>query len=618
LPISIWRAKIGLTHIDHNIMVVIHRWRRAVGEAQVRRMRQPLPQSSGHSRGLAVMGWQMTQSPIFTVVQNHAREQRDHVGLTYLRDGEGDTESWTYGQLWQGVRRIASHLISRGAQGKRVILLYEPGLEYVAAFLATMGAGAVAVPAYPPASRRLAERVRGIVDDCAPAFALTTSAFSSMFSERLPPMSALEWIESDRLPDGAYDPPRRDLDGLAMLQYTSGSTGNPKGTMLSHGNIVANCAAVSAWLGFDPERRGCIWLPPYHDMGLLGGILQPLYAGFPLVFMSPLHFIQQPIRWLRAISRHRITLSGAPDFAYRLCATDIADEDLVGVDLSTWKEAFCGAEPVRPDTMSEFCKRFGGYGFRSSAINPCYGLAESTLIVSGKPAGRGPSFCAFDRAKLDGGAAIASDGAGEKAVQLASCGEVVSEHDVCIVDRSTHLAKVSGEVGEIWVAGPSIAQGYWQRPRETAEVFQCKLAGSERTFLNTGDLGFYHGKELYVTGRSKDLVIIAGKNHYPEDIEQTVERAHDAVYRGGAAAFAIERGSEEAFVILAEVRKEPDGPSPRHITERIIEDVTAVHGVAPNDVVLCRRGAIARTTSGKVRRAASRSLYLAGNIATFE
>jgi len=566
----------------------------------------------------------MTRS-IAEIVQQRAEVQSDDTALTYLRDGENDAVSATYRELWDSVSRVAAEVAERGGAGKRVVLLYEPGIEYVAAFLGTMAAGAVAVPAYPPVSKQMAERLSGVAGDCAPELVLTTSLFAGGFKSRVESLARASWIETDRLPRRSFTGVPIDGSALAMLQYTSGSTGTPKGVMLSHRNIVANCAAVHEWLGPDPGRRGCIWLPPYHDMGLLGGVLQPLFAGFPLVFMSPLHFVQRPVRWLRAISKYRVTLSGGPNFSYQMCATSIPEDDLAGLDLSCWKEAFCGAEPVRPDTLSAFCARFAASGFAAQAINPCYGLAESTLIVTGKPPGGGPVYRNFDRDQLDQGVArlaVAEAQAGgeaaHRAVGLTSCGRVTGGCDLRIVDPATRTEVAQGQVGEIWIAGPSVAQGYWNRADATHETFACELPGRDARFLNTGDLGFVHDGQLYVTGRTKDLIIIAGKNYYAEDIERTVEEAHAAVSRGGAVAFSVDANNEEAVVVVAELRPKREPHDLSRVAEAIIAHVTSRHGVAPKAVVVCKRGAIARTTSGKVRRAASRARYLAGDIRSID
>jgi acyl-CoA synthetase (AMP-forming)/AMP-acid ligase II len=545
------------------------------------------------------------------VVAARAESQPDDPALTFLLDGEDLEATWTYAELWQAVGRVAEALRRAGASGQRAVLLYEPGLEYIAAFLGTMLAGAVAVPAYPPLSKRVSERLRGVIADCKPQFVLTGSGLARVLLERVELSEGASWLVTDELPAADHSPVNCEPAALAVLQYTSGSTGTPKGVMLSHANIFANCVAVRDWLGPDPARRGSIWLPPYHDMGLLGGVLQPIFAGFPLVFMSPLHFVQRPARWLRAISKHRITLSGGPNFAYRTCALDVPEEDIQGLDLSCWREAFCGAEPVRPDTMHQFCARFAAFGFAATAINPCYGLAESTLVVSGKARGAAPTYASFDRASLESGLAITTAEAQEQA-PLTGCGRVVPHTDVRIVNTQTGSEVPSGQVGEVWVSGPSVAQGYWARPEESARAFGGKLPGIDARFLRTGDLGFFEKGELFIAGRHKDLIVIDGMNHYPEDIEQTVESADASIYAGGAVAFPLEVAEREAVIIVAEVREKAQRDHGAELIRQIVEQVTARHGVAPAEVVLCRRGAIARTTSGKVRRAASRDLYLAG------
>jgi acyl-CoA synthetase (AMP-forming)/AMP-acid ligase II len=556
---------------------------------------------------------------IAEIVQQRAKWQGEDTALIYLRDGEDNVESCTYRELWERSSRIAAALEAREAAGKRAILLYEPGIEYVAAFLGTMASGVIAVPAYPPVSPHLAERLRGVMLDCLPGFVLTTAMFSAGFRSRVAGPGNVEWIETDQLKLSPCRGVDVNASDLAMLQYTSGSTGTPKGVMMSHHNIVANCAAVHEWLGPDPHRRGCIWLPPYHDMGLLGGILQPLYSGFPLVFMSPLHFVQRPVRWLRAISKYRITLSGGPNFSYQMCASSISDADLAGLDLSSWREAFCGAEPVRRATLTAFCQRFAAVGFSTKAFNPCYGLAESTLIVTGKPSDSEPTYGSFDRGDIERGrvtplAADAQPGGAIDATWLTSCGIATGGADLRIVDPETLTVLGPGQVGRIWIAGPSVAQGYWNRPEDTRATFGCTLPGVVTPFLDTGDLGFIHDGQLYVTGRAKDLIIIGGRNHYAEDIEHTVEGAHGAVSRGGAVAFSVDTNVEEAIVVVAELRAMREPCDTQKVAEAIVTHITSRHGVVPKAVMLCKRGAIARTTSGKVRRAASRARYLAGDI----
>jgi acyl-CoA synthetase (AMP-forming)/AMP-acid ligase II len=536
----------------------------------------------------------------------------ENSALSFLKDGEGDVQSWSYGILAGEFNRISLGLERLGIRGERVILLFEPGLDYVAAFLGCLASGAVAVPAYPPGSRRFTDRILGIIADCRPKCILTTRALAATYRDRLGEAGGCEWVCADEFPQvGGAVTDHSALDSLAMLQYTSGSTGRPKGVMISHGNIIANCASAAEWLGEDPGRVGGIWLPPYHDMGLLGGILQPLYSGFPLFFMSPMHFIQSPARWLRMISDHGVTLSGAPNFAYDLCFNAIRDEDAANLDLSRWTQAFCGAEMIHPGTLQRFVNRFGEKGLREDAITPCYGLAESTLIVSGKRKGALPRYAALDREQLDAGRVSLRDIKTPTSIHLSSCGAACSEYQVRIVEPESLRICNAREVGEIWVAGASVAGGYWEKPQESAATFGGRLEGDARRYLRTGDLGFLLDGDLFVTGRIKDLVVIAGANHYPEDLELTAKTAMEGM--SVAAAFSVTEDSEERLVLLLECSgKQAELPDS---AERVRSRVTSMHGITPHHIVFVRTGAIPRTTSGKIRRTAAREWYQSQRLA---
>jgi acyl-CoA synthetase (AMP-forming)/AMP-acid ligase II len=553
---------------------------------------------------------------ITEIVNQRMRFQAGKEALSFLADGESDVLTWDYATLGREFNKVAGQLALKRIRGERMILLFEPGLDYIAAFLGCLAAGAVAVPAYPPSSKRFGERIMGIIADCRPKFILTTRALAESYRQRLGDTSGCEWLCIDEfhpetpLPDA---PPA--LDDLAMLQYTSGSTGNPKGVKISHGNIVSNCAAAKEWLGEDPGRVGGIWLPPYHDMGLLGGILQPLYAGFPLYFMSPMHFIQSPVRWLKMISAHGVTLSGAPNFAYDLCVKSIREEDAARLDLRRWSQAFCGAEMIRPEVLRSFAERFARQGLRPEAITPCYGLAESTLIVSGKRKDSRPLYLEFDRESLDAGKVLSAKDPSaairpQSRLELSGCGQVCSEYALRIVDPHSLMECEKGMVGEIWVSGPSVAGGYWEKARETHAAFEATLPGGRERYLRTGDLGFITEGQLFVAGRIKDLVVIAGVNHYPEDLEATARDALDG--SRSAAAFSIAGEKEELMVIILEWAGQPQ---PREEKLREIKvRIANMHGITPHDVVLVRTGAIPRTTSGKIRRSATRELYLAGKL----
>lgn len=548
---------------------------------------------------------------ITEMVEQRMRLQPGKPALSFLVDGESEIRTWTYADLGRETLRIGGRLALERIRGERVVLLFEPGLDYIAAFLGCLAAGAVAVPAYPPSSKRFAERILGIIADCRPRIILTTRALAETYRQRLGSTFGCEWLcIEDFHPE---TPPPEVLpapEDLAMLQYTSGSTGSPKGVMVSHRNIISNCGSAKEWLGEDPDRVGGIWLPPYHDMGLLGGILQPLYAGFPLYFMGPLHFIQNPVRWLRMISANGVTLSGAPNFAYDLCVKSVTEEEAAGLDLSRWTQAFCGAEMIRPDVLRRFAERFAPQGLRPEAITPCYGLAESTLIVSGKRKGGRPLYMGFDRESLEAGRTVPPGDDPNSLLELSGCGQVCSEYEVRIVDPQSLQECHESAVGEIWVSGPSVSGGYWEKERETRAAFGATLPGCPKPFLRTGDLGFLLGGQLFVAGRIKDLLVISGVNHYPEDLENTARLALEGIR--GAAAFSIPGEREELAIIILEVAGKPRAGA--EMVREVKAKVATMHGVVPHDVVLVRPGVIPRTTSGKIRRSAAKELYLVGNL----
>lgn len=560
---------------------------------------------------------------IVDVVFTRARLQPDRLALLFLEDGEDEVSAWTYGEFGKHIVRIATALSKYGISGERALLIYEPGLEYIAAFFGAMAAGAIAVPSYPPIGKRPLTRLQGIFADCAPKLILTLSRYHNELATRLAPLikaGMVHLVATDDLPlpETTALVPGAPVHKLAMLQYTSGSTGTPRGVMVGHDNLLANCEAVYRWLGPEPERRGSIWLPPFHDMGLLGGVLQPLYSGFPLVFMSPMHFIQRPVRWLKAISNYRITLTGGPNFSYEMCTTRIPDEELEGIDLSCWRHAFCGAEPIRWDTLENFSRRFANYGFRHEAFNPCYGLAEATLIVSGKPVDTAPKVQYFERAALDARRAIPADRGAANTRSLVSCGPIAHEFEVRIVDPDEKTLCEPGVIGEIWVSGSSVTAGYWKRHQENAELFGVGLPDAPGAYMRTGDLGFLWDQELYITGRMKDMMIVAGRNHYPEDIETTVEDAHPSVTAAGA--FSVEKDDEERLIIVAEVRRtgQTSASDLAGVREAIVTNVTSAHGIAPFQVHLTASRVIPRTTSGKIQRSACKQLFLEGSLVDLE
>lgn len=560
---------------------------------------------------------------LVTMLRTRAAHQPNGQAAAFLDDERDEVGRLTYAGLDERARAIAARLQALGAEGERVLLLYAPGLEFVAAFFGCLYAGAVAVPAYPPRTRTL-DRLRRMVDDARPVAVLSTTDVHAPVSKMLaedPTFPALNWELTDaldaRVAALTWREPAVSPRTLAFLQYTSGSTATPRGVMVSHGNLLHNSAMIQAAFATHRGSSGVIWLPQYHDMGLIGGILQPIYAGFPLTLMSPLTFLQRPYRWLEAISKTGATVSGGPNFAYDLAARKITPEQRQELDLSRWEVAFSGAEPVRAETIERFSASFGECGFRPSAWYPCYGLAEATLFVTGAEAGRRPRFLAASAAGLEAGRAEPATN-GESARVLVGCGHAWLDQALLIVDPETLVPCPAGRIGEIWVSGPSVAGGYWGRAAESEPLFRAVPAtAGGRSYLRTGDLGFVDGDDLFITGRTKDLIIIDGRNHYPQDIELTVEGSHVAIRENASAAFSVEAGAEERLVVVAELEREhmPGRRSAAPLAEIQAAARRAVaeqHTVALHELVLIKTGYLPKTTSGKVQRRACSQAYLAG------
>ncbi|MET0399317.1 MAG: non-ribosomal peptide synthase/polyketide synthase [Longimicrobiaceae bacterium] len=559
-------------------------------------------------------------SSLVDLLRFRADEDPAGCAYTFLLNGETEEGHVTYGELDLRARAIAARLQALGARGERALLLYSPGLEYVAALLGCFYAGVVAVPAYPPRRNKPDPRLRSIVADCAPALALTTRELLGE-AERLcagtPELGGLRWLATEDVPAheaDAWTDPEASGDTLAFLQYTSGSTAAPKGVMVGHGNLLHNFAVIEELCGYTPRTRSVIWLPPYHDMGLIGGILQPLFTGYWAALFSPVAFIQRPARWLEAVSRYRATSSGGPNFAYDLCVRAVRPEERAGLDLSRWEIAFNGAEPVRDETLRAFAEAFAPCGFRERAFYPCYGLAEATLMVTGSRPAETPVVRAVDPKALGEGRVLGAEPEGR--YRLVGSGRSAPSQRVLIVDPATLRERPADRVGEVWVAGPSVARGYWGRAEETAETFGALEAGTgEGPFLRTGDLGFLDGGELFVTGRLKDLIVIRGRNHYPQDVEQTAIRSHPGLRAGLGAAFGVEEGGEERLVVVHEVsRQAAAGMDVEEVGEAIRRAVATEHGVQVHAVAVVRPGGVPRTSSGKVQRRACRARFLAGEL----
>ena len=553
------------------------------------------------------------------LLQWRAQLDTERSAFTFLRD-DAEPDCVSFGDLDLQARRIATVLQQQCAPGDRVLLVYPSGVEFIAAFFGCLYAGVTAVPATYPKPRRPMPRLAAIARDCEPRAALTTSQSLELFdfSQVGEPLASLHWQATDTLDSSVtgaeWDAPSVEPHDLAFLQYTSGSTGHPKGVMVSHGNLIHNLEMIRVGLDVREDyaregHPGVFWLPSYHDMGLIGGILEPVYAGGHSVLMSPTSFLRRPIRWLAAISEHRAAISGAPNFAYNLCAQRITEAEKEQLDLSSWRTAFCGAEPISPETMEAFAEAFEPCGFRAEALYPCYGLAEGTLLASGGEGPRGFDVISVERRALAQNKVLTTDTV-EHAQRLVSCGAALLDQEVTIVDPLTRRRVADNCVGEIWLRGPSVAQGYWNHREDTKEIFHAELASGDGPFLRTGDLGFLRDGRLFVTGRRKDLIVIRGRNHYPQDIESTVGHCDKALLPDCSAAFSIDIDGEEKLVVLQEAHRQSSKEERSEAIRHVRRAVANEHELDVHAVVLIRQASLPRTTSGKVQRHLCRDKFL--------
>ena len=554
------------------------------------------------------------------LLEYRAKRQPLQIAFRYL-EGDGiEKASITYAALQHRARSIAVQLSQQTVTGDRVLLLVPPGLDYIVAYFGCLYAGAIAVPAYPPNPRRADPRVARMAADCGAHVAIVSSALMARIDDWLShsaALRALTWLDVDGLQYGdaaGWNSPDITSASLAMLQYTSGSTGDPRGVMITHANLLHNSAIIHRVSQHRDGDSSVFWLPPFHDMGLIGGILQPIYARIPTVLMAPVTFLQRPLRWLEAISKYRATTSGAPNFAYALCVERITPAERAGLDLSSWRTSFNGAEPIHAGTIARFIETFAPHGLRNDVIKPCYGLAEATLLVSGNATSQPPRRILADRARLESGEmrtlTIRDDGAAE----LVASGAPALEQRTVIVDPDTCVVCEPGAIGEIWVWGGSVAAGYWNQREATAATFHATLPGSGNTYLRTGDLGVMVRNELVVTGRIKDLVILDGRNYYPHDIEVVAERSHFTLRPGFAAAFSVTDKWRERLVFVAEVARAHKSAEDGAVFQAVRSELAANIGIVPDEVVLIAAHSIPRTSSGKIQRRACRAAYLDGSL----
>ena len=558
-------------------------------------------------------------SNLVELLLHRARCQPDDVGFTYLVDGENEQVHLTYRELDRQARAIGAWLESRHLAGQRALLLYPAGLEFIAAFFGCLYAGVIAVPVYPPRRNRSLNRIQAIADDAEAQVALTTElVFNRVMPliDETPHLKQLTWLPTCQVPpemEQQWTMPDVHGDTLAFLQYTSGSTGTPKGVVLNHANLVHNSALIAHSFEHTRSGKGVFWLPSYHDMGLIGGILQPLYIGCPNVLMSPMSFLQKPYRWLSAISRFQATTSGGPNFAYDLCVRKITPEQRKTLDLSNWRVAFNGAEPVRAETLDAFAEAFEPCGFRREAFYPCFGLAEATLIVSG-----GLRRPAADRPHVRRRRAGPQRGARRRTGRRGRRGRWSAAARTCPINASSSSIPIpsspvppaaSAKFGSTARASP---RDTGNSPRRAERVFHAKLKDSgEGPFLRTGDLGFLQDGELFITGRLKDLIIVHGVNYYPQDIERTVQQSHPRLRLDCGAAFTVEgEDGRERLVVVQEVERHKQSNF-TEVFDAIRRDVAAEHELALDAILLIRAGSVPKTSSGKIQRHACRNGYLA-------
>lgn len=555
----------------------------------------------------------------FVDILAHWATERPTKSAYCFTDAEERHEQLTFTELLRRVEGLAGYLQQRGVTGERVLLFYPPGLDFVIGFFACHAAGAIAVPAFPPRKNRRANRIRSIAQDAQARFGLSVANVVEQIrsnAQQSEELSNVELIATDIEEADCLADYRRlviDPSDTAVLQYTSGSTGSPKGVVLTHENLVRNCELITYCFEIEPQQIGLFWLPTYHDMGLVGGILNPMFMGLTNVLMSPMTFLQKPLRWLQAISQYKVGISGGPNFAYQLCVDRIADADLEGLDLSSWEIAFNGAEPIRDRTLRSFAERFGPYGFKTKAFLPCYGMAETTLIVTGGPSDTRPVIMGFDKNGLDQGLVRPLSEGDQESRMLVGCGEVLPGETVSIVDPESRSILDEGRIGEIWVQSPCVGKGYYRNAEATATTFEAYTSDGLGPYLRTGDLGFLHEGQLFVTGRIKDMIIVRGVNRYPQDIEQTVERASSAVQAGAVAAVSLESDGREQLMIVAETVRQRDLDWDAEITA-IRRAVTAEHELPPDGVFLVRNSSVPKTSSGKIQRHACHSAILENDL----
>ncbi|CCH91193.1 Putative fatty-acid--CoA ligase (Acyl-CoA synthetase) [Microcystis aeruginosa PCC 9432] len=561
-------------------------------------------------------------STLVELLRYRASTQPERIAYIFLRNGETEEARLTYGELDQNARAIAAHLQSLEAKGERGLLLYPPGLDFISAFFGCLYAEVVAIPAYPPRRNQNLFRLQAIIADSQARFTFTNAALFPTLENQWAKDSELaemQWVVTDEIDhhlSANWQEPTLEKNTLAFLQYTSGSTGTPKGVMVSHHNLLINSAFIDHVWGHDQDSVMVTWLPTFHDMGLIYGVIQPLYKGFLCYMMAPANFVERPLRWLQALSDKKATHSAAPNFAYDLCVRKIPPEKRATLDLSHWRMTLNGSEPVRAEVLKKFAEAFQVSGFKATALCPGYGLAEATLVVTAVSYDSPSYFYPVQANALEKNKIVGATETDSNVQTLVGCGWTTIDTQIVIVNPET-LKPCSPEiVGEIWVSGSTIAQGYWGKPQETQETFQSYLADTGAgPFLRTGDLGFIKDGELFVTGRLKEIILIRGRNNYPQDIEYTVQNSHPALRPSCGAAFTVENKGEERLVVVQEVertwlRKVDIDEVKRAIRKAVVQE----YDLQVYAIALIRTGSLPKTSSGKIQRRGCRAKFLEGSL----
>ena len=553
------------------------------------------------------------------IFETQVIENVDKIAYTFLADGEDKAITITYSELEVNVKTISSILQEKYHVGDRAILLFDTGLDFINSLWACFLSGIIAVPIHPPMDMRGINKLLHIIKDSQPSLVLTTSSFvsqMSFFEGSMKDIPKIDKIAVDSLPEKLF--PFKKLDILdttnALIQYTSGSVGVSKGVLLNHGNITDNAYMLKAVLEETPPPKAqkdsfLCWLPLYHDMGLMSGVILPLVMGTTSTLMSPLMFLQKPYRWLKALTKYKSTVSAAPNFAYELCIKKVKDEQLEQLDLSSWSVALNGAESIKSQTIERFTEKFSIIGFKPEYFYPAYGLAESVVFVTGPSRDQLPVILEIDKEALENNQVKVSEES--QKVSVVSTGHIWLDEKVIIVNPQTFKECQTDEIGEVWIAGKSVATGYWNMPEETQNTFEFSLSDDQdKKYLRTGDLGFFKNDNLFITGRIKDLIIIRGHNYYPHHIEHSVEKFSSFFRPGSSAAFSIVIGNEEKLVLIQEIKKEAVIENTESFKNSVKKMIVEEHGIILHDIVFLKQGSIFKTSSGKVQRKLCKNKYL--------